>query len=184
MITQVDLSILDWIQAHLRCGALDFLMPLITLFGEDGIFWIALTLILLAIPKTRRLGGAMFFTLLLDYLTCNLIIKPLVARPRPWIWRPGLEMELAKLTELPTDFSFPSGHTAASFAAASALLFSKTRWGIPAVILAALVGMSRLYLYVHYPTDVLCGALLGLLCGLAGVWLVKAILRARHLQET
>lgn len=165
MITQIDLTILDWIQSHLRCGLLDALMPLVTLLGEDGIFWIGLSLLLLLIPRTRRMGCAMCLALVLDVLLCNCLIKPIVARPRPWTFRPGMEEAIAGLVRLPSDFSFPSGHTAVSFAGAGAILFSRNRWGVPAVILAALVGLSRLYLYVHYPTDVLCGALLGLLCG-------------------
>lgn len=169
MITQIDLSILEWIQAHLRCGFLDVFAPLITLFGEGGVFWIALTVLLLVIPKTRKYGLAMFFALALDVLLCNLIIKPLVARPRPYTYRPELELLVEKLS----DFSFPSGHTAVAFAGAVALLRSRTRWGIPAVILAALIGLSRLYLYVHYPTDVLCGALLGAACGVFGAFLAN-----------
>ena len=171
MITQLDLTILDWIQAHLRCGLLDTVMPLITLFGEDGIFWIVLSLALLIIPKTRRIGLTMCVALAADVLLCNILIKPIVARPRPWTFRPGMEEIIAQLTSVPGDFSFPSGHTAIAFAGAGALLFQKNRWGIPAVILAALIGLSRLYLFCHYPTDVLCGALLGLLCGAIGVWI-------------
>lgn len=173
MITQIDLSILDWIQANLRGGFLDAVAPVITLFGEGGIFWIALTVLLLVIPKTRKYGLAMFIALALDVLLCNLIIKPIVARPRPWTYRPGIEAEIAALTKLPTDFSFPSGHTAIAFAGACGLLFSRNKWGVAAVILALLVGLSRLYLYVHYPSDVLAGAVLGTLCGLAGAILAK-----------
>ncbi len=184
MITQLDLAILDWIRHTLHCGFLDFLMPLITLFGEDGIFWIAMALILTAIPKTRKIGFGMVLALALDYLLCNLLIKPLVARPRPWTHRPGLEEELKLLVKLPTDYSFPSGHTAASFASASAIFFRTRKWGVPALILAALIGLSRLYLYVHFPTDVLCGALLGILCGFAAVWMVRQLRQDRNLQES
>ena len=173
MITQLDLAILDLIRDHLRCAVLDFLMPLITLLGEDGIFWIAVALILTLIPKTRRIGLGVILALCLDYLTCNLLIKPLAARPRPWTHRPGL----------PTDYSFPSGHTAASFAAATAIFLRNKAWGIPALVLAALVGVSRLYLYVHYPSDVLCGAALGLLCGFVAVWMAKQLEKGRKMQE-
>ena len=81
--------------------------------------------------------------------------------------------ELTLLVKAPTDFSFPSGHTAASFAAAAALLFSKCRGWIPALVLAILIALSRLYLYVHYPTDVLAGVAVGFLCGFLGAILAK-----------
>ena len=179
MITQLDLTILDWIQANLRGPVLDRLMPLITLLGEHGLFWIGLTLVLLIIPKTRRLGGAMAIALVLDYLLCNLTIKPLAARPRPWTYRPDMLEEIQKLTTLPSDFSFPSGHAAASFAAASALVFSRNRWGWLAMLAALGVALSRLYLHVHYPSDVLVGALLGVLCGFLGALIVKKLLDRR-----
>ena len=168
LITQLDLSILDWIQAHLRCGLLDTVMPIITLFGEGGIFWIVLALALLAIPRTRKVGLCMALALIADVLLCNVTIKPLVARPRPWTIRPEMEAVIRELTKLPSGYSFPSGHTAVSFSGAGTLLLLKTRGRVPASALAVLVGLSRLYLYVHYPTDVLCGALLGLLCGFLG----------------
>ena len=169
MITQFDLSVLDWIQLHLRGGFLDALAPIITLFSEGGFFWIGLTLLLLILPKTRKCGLAMVLALALDVLLCNVIIKPLVARPRPYTYRPELELLVERLS----DFSFPSGHTAIAFSGASALLFSKNRLGWAAIVLAALIGLSRLYLYVHYPTDVICGAALGLFCGAAGAYLAE-----------
>ena len=165
----MDLSILDWIQAHLRCGLLDHVVPAITMLGEAGWIWILMAVVLLARKKTRKLGVAVAISLVLDLILCNLLLKPIVARPRPFTFRP----ELTLLVKAPTDFSFPSGHTAASFAAASALLFSKHKSWIPAMVLAVLISLSRLYLYVHYPTDVLGGAALGLLCGLFGAILAK-----------
>lgn len=107
--------------------------------------------------KTRAWGIAVSAALLVDLLLCNVLLKPLVARPRPYTFRP----ELTLLVKAPRDFSFPSGHAAASFAAASALLYSKCRGWIPATALAAAIALSRLYLYVHYPSDVICGAVLG-----------------------
>lgn len=168
-MTQLDFFILDWIQTHLRCGFLDAVMPKITALGEAGIVWIVLAVVLLAIPKTRKLGAAIAVALILDLLLCNILIKPLVHRPRPFHLRPEIKLLIAP----PGEFSFPSGHTAASFAAAGALLFSKSRGWIPAMLLALAIGLSRLYLYVHFPTDVLGGILLGLFCGAAGVFCVK-----------
>ena len=147
MITEMDLSILDWIQAHLRCGFLDHVVPAITMLGEVGWIWILLAVVLLAREKTRKLGAAVAISLVLDLVLCNLLLKPIVARPRPFTFRP----EITLLVKAPRDFSFPSGHTAASFAAASALLFSKHKSWIPAMVLAVLIALSRLYLYVTIP---------------------------------
>lgn len=171
-MTAIDFTILDWVQAHLRCGLLDTLMPIITALGEYGAVWILLCLFLLIRKDTRRVGIMMFFALALDVLLCNVFLKNLIARPRPFTLRP----ETVLLIKPPSGFSFPSGHSAASFAGAGTLLFAKQRGRLPALILAAAIALSRIYLYVHYPSDVLCGALLGLLCGFlaaafAGEWL-------------
>jgi undecaprenyl-diphosphatase len=105
----------------------------------------------------------MLTALALDVLLCNVMLKPLVGRMRPFTVNTGVEL----LINAPKDFSFPSGHTAASFAAAFALLFVKNKLWIPSMILASLIAFSRLYLYVHYPTDVLAGILLGLIVSVA-----------------
>ena len=170
MITAFELRLLDWIAAHLRCGFLDSLVPLITRLGDGGAVWILLTLVLLIVPKTRKAGLAVFLALILDLLLCNLLIKPLAARPRPFAFR-----DLRLLIPPPPDFSFPSGHTAASFAAVSALFFTKSsRWlWVSGLILGTLIALSRLYLYVHYPTDILGGVLVGVLCGVFGSFLAK-----------
>ncbi len=165
---ELELAVLDWIQAHLQCGFLDAVVPRITVLGNGGAVWILMAVVLLIIPKTRRIGCAVTLSLLIDLLLCNILIKPLVARPRPFTLR---EVEL--LIAAPTEFSFPSGHTAAAFTATTALFFSKSKGWIPALILAVLLAFTRLYLYVHYPTDVICGALLGIFCGWAGTMLLR-----------
>lgn len=170
MITNLDLDILDFIQEHIACDFLDKVVPLITRLGDGGYFWIALTLILLVPEKTRKYGVAMAIAMLMNLVLCNLTLKPLIARPRPYTLR-----EATLLIPRPGDHSFPSGHTASSFAAAGALLFLKAKWRVPAVVLAALIGLSRLYLYVHYPTDVLGGMLLGLACGFIASVIVKKL---------
>lgn len=164
-MTQLDLAILDWIQLHIRCGFLDAVMPLITALGEAGIVWIALTLLLLCTKRYRRVGAICACSLLLDLLLCNLLIKPLVARVRPYDWNP---MAPELLVTEPTDWSFPSGHTAASFTAASALYAGGTRLWMPAAVLSLLIAFSRMYLYVHYPSDVLAGLILGTCLGFVG----------------
>ena len=164
-ITQWDLSILDALQGC-RIPFLDKVLSAVTHLGDHGIFWILFALALLCIPRTRRLGVCVALALILDLLLCNVLIKPLVARPRPYALR---EIEL--LIDAPKDFSFPSGHAAAAFAAASALALRRSRLTVPALLLALVICFSRLYLYVHYPTDVLAGIFLGCLCGILS-WLI------------
>ena len=161
-----DLPILDWIQAHLQCGFLDAVMPIVTLFGEGGIFWIAWAVLMLVFPKTRKTGIAMAIALIMGVLICNVTLKPLIGRPRPYDYQLehfGVTIKL--LIDAQHDYSFPSGHTIASFEAAVALLLNDKRMGIPAMVIAVLVTFSRLYLYVHFPSDVFAAALLGLLIG-------------------
>lgn len=167
----MELAILDFIQANLRCGVMDSVMTFITGLGDGGKIWIACTILLLLIPKTRKAGLAMGIALALEIVCCNVILKPFVARIRPCDVNTAVQL----LIERPLDYSFPSGHTASSFAAASALYFGKKKLWIPAAILAGLIGFSRLYLYVHYPTDVLAGALIGIMMGWIGSVLANAI---------
>lgn len=159
----MELTILDWIQTHLRCGFLDAVLPVISWTCNHGEIWILLALVLLASKKYRWVGISMGCALLLDLICCNLILKPLVGRIRPFSVNAGVELLIAP----PTDASFPSGHTASSFAAAVALWRSSgSLWaGLSAQSLAAVIAFSRLYLYVHWPSDVLGGALLGTALG-------------------
>ena len=159
--TSFDLPILDWIASHLWCPFLDAAMPIITHLGDGGIFWIALALIFLCLPKYRKTGLTMGLALLFGLILCNLLLKPLVGRIRPFDYQLLQGNVIHLLIDAPKDFSFPSGHTIASFEAATVLLIRHRRFGAPAMVLAALVAFSRLYLYVHYPTDVLASVLLG-----------------------
>ncbi len=166
---RIDLRILEFIQTYLRCDLLDMAMPLITRLGDGGILWIGISVLLLISPRTRKAGAAMAVSLGLEVLCCNVILKPFVARIRPC----DVDSAVQLLIPHPEGFSFPSGHTGASFAAASALYFGRSRIKVPAFILAVLIGFSRLYLYVHYPADVLAGALLGIMLGWLGNILVS-----------
>ena len=164
-----DLPILDWIQANLQSGILDKIMPIVTVFGDGGIFWIAWSVLLLLFPKTRTTGLGMGFALIMGLLLCNLTLKPLVARIRPYDLQWELYgREILLLTGKMHDFSFPSGHTIASFEAATVLLKNSRKMGIPAMILAIAIAFSRLYLYVHYPTDVLVSIILGVILAFIG----------------
>ena len=171
-----DLPILEWIQAYLQSDFLDTVMPIITLFGEGGIFWIAWAVILLIIPKTRKIGLSMLIALILGLLVCNLTLKPLVARVRPYdLQEQDFGVYINLLISRQSDFSFPSGHTIASFEAAVVLLKNSKKMGIPALIIAILVSFSRLYLYVHYPSDVMVSVVLGTAFAFAGCALANLI---------
>ena len=160
----IELSILDWIQT-LHTPFLDKIMVFITRLGDSGIIWIVLSIVLLLLPKTRKSGVVMVAALVVDVLLCNIVLKNLVARTRPYDVNTGVHLLVAKLH----DYSFPSGHTAASFASVTALYLAgeKKIWKF-ALVLACLIAISRLYLYVHYPTDVLGGILFGVISGYLG----------------
>ena len=170
---ELELGILDWIQLHLRCGFLDWLMPFVSGLSNHGEVWILLAAVLLLIRRQRARGLSAAFALALDLITCNKILKPLIGRIRPFAFRPDLSL----LVSPPGDASFPSGHTAAAFAVVFALKTAGSPLWRPALALAAVTAFSRLYLYVHWPTDVLGGVLLGAAVGWAGAKLTKALLK-------
>lgn len=171
-----EFEILDWFQ-QLHTPILTWIMKLASRLGDAGFIWVLLAVILLFVPRTRKVGVMVTVALILDMITCNMILKPLVARTRPYDVNTAIEL----LIRAPKDFSFPSGHTAASFAAVSALGFAKEEklW-IPSLVLAVLIGISRMYFYVHYPTDVLAGMLLGILCGWAAAKVVSYLKKRKE----
>lgn len=171
-LLQMDARILLWIQEYLRNDFLDPIMKFITHLGDDGILWIGLLVILLCIPKTRKtalLGAA---SLLLTFIITNLCLKPFIARVRPYEVIEGL----TRIIEKQSDRSFPSGHTANSMAVGVMLWMVSQKYeklgdkklyfpkaaGWFFLILSILIGLSRLYVGVHYPTDVLGGALIAI----------------------
>ena len=169
-----DLPILDWIMANLWCPFLDAVMPVITVLGDAGIFWIALAAVFLLIPKHRKMGLSMGVALMMGLVICNMILKPVVGRIRPYDYQlEFFQKTIPLLIEKQHDFSFPSGHTIASFEAAVAMLICNKKLGIPAMILAVLIAFSRMYLYVHYPTDVIASVILGTGLAFLGVFLVN-----------
>jgi len=178
-----DLPILDWIQSYLQSELMDTIMPIITMFGDAGIFWIACAVLLMIFPKTRRTGLGMGFALLMGLLICNVTLKPLVGRIRPYDYQiqnlgrtwDSLLAAGRLLVETPHDFSFPSGHTIASFEACTVLILGNKKLGIPATLLAIAIAFSRMYLYVHYPTDVIVSVILGTIFGIIGYWLARKI---------
>ena len=158
-----------YIQNYLRNDVLTPVFHGITSLGNAGVIWILLALFFLIFPKTRRAGLAGIAALLLSLLVNNILLKNMIARIRPFELIEGLTF----LGKKPIDFSFPSGHTAASFAAATAFYsFLPKKAGIPLLVLAGLIAFSRLYLGVHFLTDVVAGALDGILLGLLSVKIV------------
>ncbi len=151
-------------------------MVAITKLGDAGIVWIILTVILLLIPKTRKSGVYMAVALIADLIICNVILKPIVARIRPYSINQTVQLLVTPLK----DYSFPSGHTAASFASVSALYFAgRKRMAAGALIVSVLIAFSRMYLYVHYPTDVLGGLIIGLLCGWIADMIIQKVMEKR-----
>ena len=168
--------IVYWIQETMRSSFLNPIAIAVTSLGNAGIFWILLTLALLICKKTRKIGLCCAIALIADVLAVNVVLKPLVARARPY----AVLETIVPLGHLSRDFSFPSGHSAASFACAWALYKTAPRkYGVCALVLAALIALSRLYVGVHYPTDVIAGALTGMAAGFLGARLGGKICRKK-----
>ena len=151
-----EFAFLDWLQ-QFHNPVLDALAVFLNYAGEHGEIWIAFTLLLLLFRRTRKAGCAM--------------ATPLFARPRPC----DVNTAITILVKRPHGHSFPSGHTASAFAAAFALWLQNRKLGVPALVLAAFIAFTRLYLYVHFPTDVLGGLVLGLALGALASWLVDSL---------
>ena len=182
-----EFEFLNGIQDMFRVPLMDRIMPIITKFGDGGVFWIIVILLMFIPKRTRKYAHVGAFALLFGVIGGNLILKNVIARPRPFWLENGNPLARLAVTDLtsrisvrdgatvipegrtvmqllvkpPTDYAFPSGHTQASFAAATSICMWSRKWGIPALCLAALIAFSRMYLYVHYPTDILGGLISG-----------------------
>lgn len=169
-LTQFEIGILMWIQEHVRISFLTPIVQFITSLGDKGIFWIAVCILLIFIKKTRRIGIVAAVSLAISALIVNVILKTQVMRIRPYVLEQGLRL----ITKMPSDYSFPSGHASASFATAVVLFKGLPRYmGITALVLAFLIGLSRLYVGVHFPTDVLAGAAIGIMAALLTWYIFK-----------
>lgn len=166
-----ELGILENIQG-IQCGFLDLFFPIITFFGNAGWIWIVIAVALLCFKRTRKAGLAMGIALLLCLALNNGLLKNVVARPRPF----EVDSTIKLLISPPSGYSFASGHSVSSFCAATVLLYYEhKRFGWYALTLATLIAFSRLYLRVHYLTDVLAGAVIGIVFGILAIIIIKAI---------
>jgi undecaprenyl-diphosphatase len=158
MMAGTEFGILYFLQS-LHTPWLDVLMKEITSLGDHGMFWILTGVVLLCFKKTRLMGLCVILSLAAGLLIGNTFLKNMIARERPcWI-----DNSVPLLINNPRDYSFPSGHTLASFEGAVSIWLYNRKWGTAALILAALIGFSRMYLFVHFPSDVLGGLVLGIL---------------------
>lgn len=177
VIASWDASVLLWVQEFVRTPIGNLIIPIWSQLGNVGLLWIAASLLMLIFRKTRRAGAVALGAMLINLLVVNGIIKHLVARPRPWLVIDGLEV----LVHEGDPNSFPSGHTSAACAFAAALCGElNVKWGkVLAVAAALFMGWSRIYVAVHFPSDVLAGAVIGALCGVLAVWLYRRFLKER-----
>lgn len=142
---------------NLHNPVLDKIMVVITTLGDGGIFWIIVGLVMLIFKKTRKCGVMMLLTMAICYVVGNIALKNIIGRPRPC----SIDSSVPLLIPFPSEYSFPSGHTLHGFAAATAIFLHFKKPGIAALMLASLIAFSRMYLFVHFPTDILGGIILG-----------------------
>lgn len=179
-INAFDGAVMAFIQGHLHNAATDVTFPIITYMGEGGLFWLLLSLVFLCVKKTRRQGIFMVCAIACGFVVGELVIKNLVCRPRPFQQFPEY---VSLLIPPPSGFSFPSGHSCSSFAAAVVLFAFSKKWGVPALLLAGLIAFSRIFLFVHWPTDVLAGIVLGIASALLMLWAIPKIEEKRRKDE-
>jgi len=153
-----EFGVLDFIQTNLTNPIMDKIMIILTYLGSLGAVWIFIALMLIMSPKYRKNGIALVASLIMCLLIGNLILKPLIGRIRPC----DVNVAVQLLINRPLDASFPSGHAMSSFAAATTIFYLNKKMGAGAFLLAGAISFSRMYLYVHYPTDIVAGALIGI----------------------
>ena len=173
-----EFAFLDCLQ-QCHNPVLDALAVFLNYAGEHGELWIAFTLLLLLFRRTRKAGCSMATALVLYLVAGDCILKPLFARPRPC----DINTTITMLVARPHGHSFPSGHTASGVAAAYALWLQNRKLGAPALVLAAFIAFTRLYLYVHFPTDILGGAVLGIVLGAAASAIANYVANRKEKQQ-
>lgn len=172
LINSFDKSVIEFIQNNLHSPIMDKIMVFITTLGDTGLIWIIIGLALVISNKYRKVGFMVLGALLLGSILGEGIIKNIVQRDRPFINMDGIDM----LINTPITYSFPSGHTTSSFAAAGVLAISFKNKSVYVFVLAGLIAFSRLYLGVHFPTDIIVGIILGLSCSFISVFVGRKIL--------
>lgn len=172
-MNEFEIKILNFIQEHLRLGFLDDLMVLLTRLADDGICWIVLAIALICFKPSRKMGISLAVALTLGLIVGNIGLKNIFARPRPYTVNPDIVPSM--LIDRLKSYSFPSGHTRCCFESGMAMFLCDKRWGKAAFVLGGFIGFSRMYLYMHYPADVLAGAFLGLLDGFVAFIIVDKV---------
>lgn len=164
---------LDFLLAlqQLHNPILDRVMVVVTSLGNAGWLFILIGIVLICTKKTCKQGLHVLLALIISVIFCSVVLKELVARARPCWLMPEIEL----LIRVPTDYSFPSGHTSASFATAVALYVHNKKFGIFMFVLALLIAFSRMYLFVHFPTDILGGAVTGAISALLAGVVIKRL---------
>lgn len=156
-ITALDFNIVLWVQQHIRSPFLSaFFIPFTTI-GNAGILFILIGIIMLFFKKTRQSGRLLLLSITISFILNDIVIKNIVQRPRPY----NTFSQIIPLVPPPGKYSFPSGHTAAAFSSMITLFFTQKKCALTGLFIALLMGFSRIYVGVHYPTDVFCGAILG-----------------------
>lgn len=185
-IYHFDWNVFQWVEENLWNPIMDVFFKIITLSGEEGIIFILMALAFLAVgifkkdEKCKKIGLAVIVSLIFMGIVNNLVLKELIARVRPfnfewtqYSW--GGTFNFPEIVSRPSSWSFPSGHSSSAFAACFAVFWYNKKVGTPALIYAALMAFSRVYVHVHYCTDVLAGSLVGIIYAIAGVFIAKAL---------
>ncbi|MEG0995074.1 MAG: phosphatase PAP2 family protein [Bacilli bacterium] len=179
LINYVDKYILQLIKTYLFNPFFDYIMPLITMLGDNGLIWIIIALGLLIIKKYRKIGIMILVAITISFIICSVILKPMFNRPRPNEHLENIEL----LIKPPTDFSFPSGHTSVSIAGAFIIFYANKKMGILAYILAGLIAFSRMYLFVHYPSDILGGIIIGIISGVLAIKIINSLKKGENYEK-
>lgn len=172
-LNAVELPLLKSMHDALECDFLDAVMPVISNLCKWGVLWIAIAAILLCFRKTRRVGVTVALALIIGFAVGNGILKPLFSRIRPY----NIDTALNIIIPKEKDFSFPSGHALASVESAFSIFIHDKKWGTAALVVALLIAFSRVYLMMHFFTDVIAGVLLGILFAIAAYYIGRYVIK-------